>query len=71
MASKGVKAIQDKLDTEITAHTKTTKELNKEKGEVGRSEGIITALLEAAQKKGQWYHEQIEIECQMKREVKV
>ena len=42
-----MKMFQEKLDAEITAHAKTTEELNKQKEEVGQSEGIITALLEA------------------------
>ena len=61
--------IQEKLDTEITAHAKTTEELQKQKEEVGQFEGIITALREAGQKKCQLYDEKIEIEVRLNNEM--
>ena len=43
---KAVKALREKLDAEIVAHTLTTTELNKQKEDVAWKEGTITSLQE-------------------------
>ena len=65
---KSVKAIQDKLDTEISAHKQTIKALNKLSKVVGRSEGIIQRLRKVTTKKHEWYEEQIENKHRLSKE---
>ena len=63
---KAVKTIQDKLDAEIAAHGRTKEERDKLHEEGNKKETTIMALHEAAQKKQEWYDEQIENECQLR-----
>ena len=62
---KAVKELQEKLDAEIVAHVLTTRELNKQKEELARKEGIITSMREAVWNKKAWYDEQIENQQQV------
>ena len=45
-----MKVIQEKSEAEVVANAKMTEELNKQKEEVGQSEGLIEVLREATKK---------------------
>ena len=54
-----MKALEDKLETETTAHTNTKEENKKLCEEAQKTEVVITGLRELLEKKKAWYDERL------------
>ena len=66
-----MKALEDKLEAEIAAHTRTKQENRKLRDEAQKTEAVIMGLRELFERKKAWYDEKLVRERELKHQVEV